>query len=59
MLPSNDDPALSLTIYNTAAPRYGLSVGLVWFIPGIALVAIYFIYTYRKFAGKIPADVPL
>ena len=59
MLPSNDDPALSLTIYNTAASRYGLGVGLVWFIPGIALAAIYFIYTYRKFAGKIPADVPL
>ena len=59
MLPSNDDPALSLTIYNTAASRYGLGVGLVWFIPGIALAAIYFIYTYSKFAGKIPADVPL
>jgi cytochrome bd ubiquinol oxidase subunit II len=59
VLPSNDDPARSLTIQNTAASPYGLRVGLVWFIPGIALAAVYFIYTYRKFAGKIPADVPL
>jgi cytochrome d ubiquinol oxidase subunit II len=59
VLPSNADPAQSLTIHNTAASPYGLGVGLVWFIPGIALAAIYFIYTYRKFSGKIPAELPL
>jgi cytochrome bd ubiquinol oxidase subunit II len=59
VLPSNDDPAQSLTIQNTAASPYGLSVGLVWFIPGIALAAVYFIYTYRKFSGKIPAETVL
>jgi cytochrome bd ubiquinol oxidase subunit II len=59
VLPSNADPALSLTIQNTAASPYGLGVGLVWFIPGITLAAIYFIYTYRSFAGKVPvADAP-
>ena len=35
VLPSSTDPALSLTIYNTAAARYGLEVGLIWFIPGM------------------------
>jgi cytochrome d ubiquinol oxidase subunit II len=55
VLPSIQDPALSLTIHNTAASPYGLRVGLVWFIPGIALAAAYFIYTYRSFAGKVPA----
>jgi cytochrome bd ubiquinol oxidase subunit II len=59
VLPSIQDPALSLTIHNTAASRYGLGVGLVWFIPGIALAAAYFIYTYRSFAGKVAAaDAP-
>ena len=53
VLPSNGDPALSLTIYNAAAAPYGLSVGLIWFIPGIALAISYFIYTYRSFAGKV------
>jgi cytochrome bd ubiquinol oxidase subunit II len=56
VLPSNQYPALSLTIENTAAARYGLGVGLVWFVPGIALAAAYFIYTYRNFSGKV--DTP-
>jgi cytochrome d ubiquinol oxidase subunit II len=53
VLPSNANPALSLTIHNAAAPVYGLEVGLVWFIPGIILAAGYFTYTYRSFAGKV------
>jgi cytochrome d ubiquinol oxidase subunit II len=53
LLPSNADPALSLTILNAAAAPYGLRVGLVWFIPGMLLTAGYFVYTYRNFAGKV------
>jgi cytochrome d ubiquinol oxidase subunit II len=53
VLPSSIDPELSLTIYNTAAARYGLEVGLIWFIPGMLLTSAYFIYTYRSFAGKV------
>jgi cytochrome d ubiquinol oxidase subunit II len=53
VLPSNTDPALSLTIQNTAAGHYGLQVGLLWFIPGMLLTSAYFIYTYRSFAGKV------
>jgi cytochrome bd ubiquinol oxidase subunit II len=53
VLPSNTNPALSLTVENTAAARHGLGIGLTWFIPGIALVAVYFSYTYRSFAGKV------
>ena len=53
VLPSNGDPNLSLTIYNSAAQPYGLSVGLMWFIPGIALATGYFVYTYRSFSGKV------
>lgn len=53
VLPAIGDPAHSLTIYNAAAPPYGLEVGLVWFVPGIALASCYFYYTYRSFAGKV------
>ncbi len=53
VLPSNGDPNLSLTIVNAAAPDYGLGVGLAWFAPGILLVAAYFTFVYRKFAGKV------
>jgi cytochrome d ubiquinol oxidase subunit II len=53
VLPSNGDPRLGLTIFNSAAPRYGLEVGLYWFIPGMLLTFAYFTYTYRSFTGKV------
>jgi cytochrome d ubiquinol oxidase subunit II len=53
VLPSNGDPALSLTILNAAAAPYGLRIGLMWFIPGMLLTAGYFTYTYRSFSGKV------
>ncbi len=53
VLPSNTDPALSLTISNTATASYGLQVALVWWIPGMLLVAAYSIFIYRHFAGKV------
>jgi cytochrome d ubiquinol oxidase subunit II len=56
VLPSNADPALGLTIHNSAAPLYGLQVGLLWFVPGMLLTCGYFVYTYRSFAGKVKLD---
>ncbi|MGO9229921.1 MAG: cytochrome d ubiquinol oxidase subunit II [Bryobacteraceae bacterium] len=56
VLPSNGDPANSLTITNASAAPYGLHIGLVWFIPGMALVAAYFVYAYRSFAGKVSVE---
>ena len=53
LLTSSTDPSASLTIYNTAAQAYGLSVGLTWWIVGMALVSGYFIYVYRSFGGKV------
>ena len=53
VLPSNTDPNLSLTIYNTAPGEYGLRIGLAWWIPGMALASAYSIFTHRKFAGKV------
>ena len=53
LLTSSTDPSASLTIYNTAAQAYGLTVGLSWWIVGMVLVAGYFIYVYRSFRGKV------
>jgi cytochrome d ubiquinol oxidase subunit II len=54
VLPGSIDPAhRSLTIYNTAAGHHGLSVGLMWWIPGIVLAVGYFILVFRMFRGKV------
>jgi cytochrome bd ubiquinol oxidase subunit II len=52
MLPAVN-PAYSLTIQNASASQYGQTVGLVWWLIGIILAAIYFIFTYRLFWGKV------
>ncbi len=52
LLPSNGDPSLGLTAQGTAAPAYGLKIGLLWWIPGMALVAVYFTVLFRTFARR-------
>ncbi len=52
VLPATN-PANSLTIYNASASAYAQAVGLAWWILGMILAAIYFIFTYRLFWGKI------
>jgi cytochrome d ubiquinol oxidase subunit II len=47
------DPANSLTIYDAATSRYGQTVGLVWWIIGMALAITYFVLVYRLFRGKV------
>ena len=58
LLTSSTDPSASLTIHNSAAQAYGLSVGFSWWIVGMVLVSGYFIYVYRSFRGKVtlPTD---
>jgi cytochrome bd-type quinol oxidase subunit 2 len=56
VLPSNADASLGLTVHNSAAPLYGLQIGLIWFIPGMLLACGYFVYTYRSFSGKVKLD---
>jgi cytochrome d ubiquinol oxidase subunit II len=53
MLPASTDPSRSLTAYNSAAGAYGLEVGLVWWLVGMALAGGYFIFMYRSFRGKV------
>lgn len=51
-------PQFSLTIANAQAGAYGLRIGLVWWIFGLALACGYFVFLYRSFRGKVstPAD---
>jgi len=53
LLPSTNHVNASLTVYNSAAAQYGLSVGMYWFALGSALIAAYFILQYRVFKGKM------
>jgi cytochrome bd ubiquinol oxidase subunit II len=54
VLPARN-PANSLTISNASGSQYGQTVGLVWWLIGMALAAVYFIFVYRLFWGKVSA----
>lgn len=47
------DPAHSLTIHNSKAGAYGLSVGLIWWPIGIIIAIGYFVFLFRTFKGKV------
>jgi len=53
ILPSTNTSNESLTIYNTAAPEYGLSVALNWGIVGFILLFVYMVIQKRLMTGKI------
>ncbi|MCL5744370.1 MAG: cytochrome d ubiquinol oxidase subunit II, partial [Acidobacteria bacterium] len=55
VLPSDTDPALGLTVYNTATAAHSLVIALAWWTPGMLLAIGYTIFTHRKFSGKIAA----
>ena len=56
VLPASTDPAYSLTIYNSAAGRHGLSVGFAWWTLGAVLALGYFVFIYRMFRGKVSLE---
>lgn len=56
VLPASSNPAYALTIFNAQAGGYGLRVGLAWWIVGMILVAGYFVFVYRHFAGKVRVE---
>lgn len=53
VLPSTNNVNPDLTLYNTSAHDYGLSVGVNWFIIAVILVAVYMVIQYRVFKGKM------
>lgn len=54
VLPARN-PANSLTITNASGSQYGLTVGLIWWLIAMALAALYFVFVYRLFWGKVSA----
>ncbi len=56
LLPSSVSPRYDLTIANTAAQPYGLSVGMVWWSLGMVLATGYFVYLFHSFRGKTRVD---
>jgi len=57
VLPSTNGVNESLTIYNTSASSYGLSVAFNWAIIGIVLIVVYLVVQNRLTAGKIDGRV--
>ena len=57
LLPSINVTQNGLTIYNASASSYGLRIGLVWFIPGLALVGSYFLFVYRHVAERLDTEM--
>jgi len=53
VLPARGGAELSLTIYNASTSVHGMKLGLAWLIVGMSLATIYFVYLYRRFAGKV------
>lgn len=53
VLPASTGAQYNLTISNSAAGAHGLYVGLVWWIVGMIFVAVYFVFIYRMFRGKV------
>ena len=56
VLPASSDVHEGLTVHNASAPESGLRTMLWWWIPGILPVIGYFVFIYRRFAGKIDAS---
>ncbi len=46
------DPVLEASV---AVPTYEPRIGLAWWLVGMALVTLYFVIAYRRFAGKVSA----
>ncbi|MDN3492154.1 cytochrome d ubiquinol oxidase subunit II [Winogradskyella bathintestinalis] len=53
ILPSINEVHQDLTIYNTAASEYGLSVAFIWGIIGLSLIVVYAIVQNRLKGGKV------
>ncbi|MFD2606360.1 cytochrome d ubiquinol oxidase subunit II [Euzebyella marina] len=56
LLPSTLDPKYSVTIYNAASSQKSLSIMLTIVLIGAPLIAMYFLFLYRTFKGKVKLD---
>ncbi len=54
LLLSTTNRALDLTIYNSSASHYALTVGIVWGAVGLALAIAYSAFAHYRFRGRVP-----
>jgi cytochrome bd ubiquinol oxidase subunit II len=46
-----------LTVFNASTSESGLLIGLYWFIPGVLLAIVYFLFAYRRVLAKTGSEV--
>lgn len=56
LLRSTIDPAFSIDTQRAASGDHGLTVGLFWLSPALALAVFYVVYVYRAASGKASPD---
>jgi cytochrome d ubiquinol oxidase subunit II len=56
VLPSTLGTAFDLTVWNAAAARSGLRIGLMWWPIALVLAIAYFVFVYRSFRGKVSLE---
>lgn len=56
ILRSTVDPRHTLDAFNASSPRATLVIGLVAWLPAMALAVGYFVYLYRTFGGKVQTE---
>jgi cytochrome d ubiquinol oxidase subunit II len=56
LLPSTIDPKYSVTIYNAASSQKSLGIMLTIVVIGAPLLAVYFLFLYKTFYGKVKLD---
>jgi cytochrome d ubiquinol oxidase subunit II len=56
LLPSTLDPNYSVTIYNAASSQKSLGIMLTIVVIGAPLLALYFLFLYKTFYGKVKLD---
>jgi cytochrome d ubiquinol oxidase subunit II len=54
ILPAREHHPYGLTVDNAASGEHALSVALWWWMPGVLLVAAYFVVAYRTFLRRQP-----
>ena len=57
VLPSRPEPQFSLTIFNARSSTHALEVAIYWWLPAMALTIGYFVFLFRRFAGKVSGSL--
>jgi cytochrome bd ubiquinol oxidase subunit II len=58
LLPATTGPDRDITLSRAISGPHTLSVGLVWWLFGMALAVAYVVFVYSRFRGKVDTDEP-